>query len=141
MPTSVRVRIYFRTIDEGCECNNDTFGLMFSGIFGVYSDGARMPEIWKDLRLTIGDYLYSYWPDRFKFPDVRRGVCSFSFDGYPRSEQVELLRACEAMLRDSIAGKLDPVFRLDATGRQTCTDALQEFIRLARQELAAADRK
>ena len=124
---------------ESWAYSNGAFGLVFSGIFGIYSDKTRMPEMWNVLRSQIGDYLHYYWPGRF--PDTWRGIeYYFSFDDFPRSEQVELLRAGEAMLRDLIDDKLDPRLGQTPKFRVYGIDALHEFVRLAKQDLAAADR-
>ena len=128
--------ITFETIDKSFHCSDGAFGITFSGIFGIYSDKQRLPALWNDLGTKIGGYLYDYWPGRF--PDASPGESFLALADIPRSERVEMLRAAEAMLRDLLNGKVDSVFRLDADYRLSITDDLQEFVRLVKQDLAAA---
>ena len=87
--------------------------------------------MWNDLRDKIGGYLHGYPPGRS--PDAS-GVraCHFVFGDFPRPEQHELLRACEAMVTD----KRCPLFGTDPKARLGSVFDLQQFIRFAEEELA-----
>ena len=72
--------------------------------------------MWDDLRVKIGRHLHYCWPGRF-LDAWGGGGDFFEFDDFPRAEQVEMVRAVEAMLRDFIDDKSDPGLKLDTDAR------------------------
>jgi hypothetical protein len=128
--------ICFEKINKDWSYSNSTYEIMFTGIFELYMDKSKTPDICDHLRKEICRNLYDCWPEKYPVANGQLdGVLTFT--DYPVSQQLELLRASQAMLTDLIADRVDRRLQMHPEARPYFIKVLDEFITLMREELAA----
>ena len=128
--------ITFRKINKKWRSSLSTYEVVFGGLVGFYLNRTLALDIYDDLYLQIGEYLHECWPQ--KFPKMEgQALDYFNFTEFPRRQQVEVLRASEAMLKDVEENRTDSHLIWDRSKKDNLVRILSEFIALMREELAA----
>jgi hypothetical protein len=129
--------VSFDKIDKYWTCSNGAYEIIFSGLYALYIDRSVANDICYRLEAQVGQHLHSCWPAKYEYWSGQMpGFLLFT--DFPRPQQVELLRASEAMLRDVVADRVDPGLQLPPNRRDLYVKLMSEFTALMREELAAA---
>jgi hypothetical protein len=128
--------VVFRKINKRWRPSLSTYEVVFGGLVGFYLNRTLAPNIYNDLYQQIGEYLYECWPRKFQKMEGQ-AIDYFNFTEFPRPQQVELLRASEAMLKDVEEERTDSHLIWDRSKKANLVQILSEFIALMREELAA----
>ena len=129
--------VSFHKIDKFFTCSGGAYEIIFSGIYALYIDRSVANDICYRLEPQVGQHLHDCWPKKYRFWSGRAPEFLL-FTDFPRPQQLELLRASEAMLRDVVADRVDPGLRLPPDRRDRYVRMLSELTALMREELAAA---
>jgi hypothetical protein len=127
--------VSFSNIKEAWQPSAGTFELLFAGIYELYLDKTRAPDIAADLRYPVGRWLAHCWPERYPGPEDG-ALPSLFLRKYPTAQKKELLRATQSFLRDLENDRVDPRYDFHPNAKGHMIASLREFIELMKQDLA-----
>ena len=127
--------VSFHKIDKYWTCSNGAYDIIFSGIYALYIDRTIANDICYTLEPQVGQHLHRCWPKKYEYWSGQAPEFLL-FNDFPWPQQVELLRASEAMLRDVVADRVDPGLQLPRNRRDLYVELMSELTALMHEELA-----
>ena len=127
--------VSFDKIDKYWTCSNGAYDIIFSGIYALYIDRSIASNICNVLEPQVGQHIHRCWPAKYEYWNGQAPEFLL-FTDFPKAQQLELLRASEAMLRDVVADRVDPGLQLPRNRRDLYVELMSELTALMHEELA-----